>query len=472
MDILLIDSSPYTQKTLRYFLHPYSPKIHSVTSQNKKPEGLPDIIFLDSDHIHHPVLKQFEESPPPVVLISQDEKVLKQNAQIYPTQLKKPLNQKKLQEVIHYVLPKTKEMPFSSYLEFHTLSSSEEKRMEKPKEDLKTSAPLEKNPTIPLSPEESPISPEESSNELSENTVSLTPLSAQEKPPELEIKSSELEIKSPISIPKDLTLTDQKEITALHNTTSFLKKTSQKRSKNKTAPKTPSKNILSVDKTVIQSKEVSLSLEENQNLEDSDKTMIHPPEASPVQAKKIVVQPTSSISDQKNQVLEDPDKTQVEHVPIQAESVVIQTTKPLKESQSSEKADVDKTIILPQSEKQKSKTPKTSAPPPEENLAPSLQDISKVIQTSLENKWKAFQQKLEKELLSTISETAQKILKEELKKEETRFTKKIQQELESLKNTLKQTYEEVSWKVIPEMSRQIIQKEIQKLIESNKDKPS
>ena len=85
--------------------------------------------------------------------------------------------------------------------------------------------------------------------------------------------------------------------------------------------------------------------------------------------------------------------------------------------------------------------------------------ITAIINKQFEVQWKSFiYTQLKKDLKNMIHKEVNQIFKEQMK--DILTTEGIQ--------SIKKASEEISWKVIPELSKQIIQKEIKKLL----DKPS
>lgn len=103
--------------------------------------------------------------------------------------------------------------------------------------------------------------------------------------------------------------------------------------------------------------------------------------------------------------------------------------------------------------------PKTLDSNNTEKLETLSEKITAIINKQFEAQWKSFvQTQLKKDLKNMIHEKVNQIFKEQMK--DILTTEGIQ--------SIKKASEEISWKVIPELSKQIIQKEIKKLL----DKPS
>ena len=173
LNILLIDDHPHIQKSIEYFLCHLSPVIHKT---NEKPKNL-DIIFLDSSHIDEN-LNSFQKKgqKTPVVLLSRDIDLLRKHAQNpkHNAQLKKPIDPQKLRQMVSELVPQVKELKITPYLEFHDI---EEKK--------------------------------------GDFLSGLNYTSKKEEPKNLDSKLN-------------LKLTDEEEITALHNTTTHFKKMSHR----------------------------------------------------------------------------------------------------------------------------------------------------------------------------------------------------------------------------------------------------
>ena len=130
LEIILMDSNKYIQKTLYYFLRHYAPVIHPFHSENKFPKTIqniqPDIIFLDSEQInnkHHLDSFQNPAQPVPIILLSKDDEPLK-TLSYCQGKLKKPIDPKELQETIQKLVPKLKGLNITKFLKFYSHNES------------------------------------------------------------------------------------------------------------------------------------------------------------------------------------------------------------------------------------------------------------------------------------------------------------------------------------------------------------
>ena len=187
LNILLVDRHPHIQKTLRYFLHHYSPVIQNAASDlgdTAQSKNL-DIIFIDSDQVKEKALPPAQKNAdsPPVVLLSYSDSFLKQNRNnpLYHAQLKKPIEPQKLHQIVEDLVPKAKELKLTPHLKFYNTVQPE--------------APLFSSPpTAPSSP------------------LKQKGLASEKKTSPLDIFDSE-----------GLSLTDEKEFTSIQQTTSNFK---------------------------------------------------------------------------------------------------------------------------------------------------------------------------------------------------------------------------------------------------------
>ena len=144
LEIILMDSNQYIQKTLYYFLRHYAPVIHPFHSENKFPKKTqktqPDIIFLDSEQIknkHHLESFQNPSQPVPIVLLSKDDEPLKTQSYCQG-KLKKPIDPKELQETVQKLVPKLKGLNIADFLKFYSHSETSP-NIQKPLQEEKKS---------------------------------------------------------------------------------------------------------------------------------------------------------------------------------------------------------------------------------------------------------------------------------------------------------------------------------------------
>ena len=157
LEIILMDSNKYIQKTLYYFLRHYAPVIYPFHSENKFPKTTqnvqPDIIFLDSEQInnkHHLDSFQNPAQPVPIVLLSKDDEPLKTPSSCQG-KLKKPIDPKELQETIQKLVPKLKGLNIADFLKFYShneSSSNSQKPLQEEKKSPEKIIPANQNEQI------------------------------------------------------------------------------------------------------------------------------------------------------------------------------------------------------------------------------------------------------------------------------------------------------------------------------------
>lgn len=409
MNVLLIDNNPHLQKTLQYFLHPYAPSIYSIGSQDELPEKI-DIVFLDSEHKDNEYISHLKskEEKPPIVLISRDEKTLTELAPEYPASLKKPIQYNQLQEIIHHLIPETRSFKASSYLKFYDSPVEQQEQ------------PITLNKSEPNT-EEPKVTPEEETPEniplMSDENAEKKQTSEQkqETPPD---SSTAFDKKQSIVIPDDITLVDKADSTSLHNTNTFLKKVTENIKKEE-----------STGSQVLQSPKNDDSLE-----------------------TPATEEPTGS------QILQSPPQNDSFETSTKKE----EPTKPQASKPHQEKSDdlEDLSTVSDIQDIEKSQPFSTSAHFDNIEKWDTLSDkIVEIIDKHFQNKWEMFiNTQLKEDIKEMIHKEVSLVFKEQMK--DILTTEGIQ--------SIKKASEEISWKVIPELSKQIIQKEIKKLL----DKPS
>ena len=120
LEIILMDNNPTIQKTLHYFLQAYSPLIHSFNEHNNFPQEVkdtkPDLIFLDSHHIQHKnKIESFQKRNIPIIFLSTEGEEVPHS---YQGELKKPIDLKKLKDLVNAFVPRTQNLNISSFLKY------------------------------------------------------------------------------------------------------------------------------------------------------------------------------------------------------------------------------------------------------------------------------------------------------------------------------------------------------------------
>ena len=130
LEIVLYDASPVTQKIFSHILYHYKPNIHRIDQPNQLLEKVqhqkPDIIFLDqttqqnsSIELNNQIKTKEEFNNIPLVLMSKT-KLEDKNWPIEKTKafLKKPIEAPELRQLIRDFVPKTKTNVIEKYLDF------------------------------------------------------------------------------------------------------------------------------------------------------------------------------------------------------------------------------------------------------------------------------------------------------------------------------------------------------------------
>lgn len=428
MNVLLIDNSPHLQKTLQYFLYPYAPSIYSISSQEELPQKI-DIVFLDSEQKNNAYIShlQKKEDKPPIVLVSRDEKILKELSSQYPVSLKKPIQYDKLQDIIHYLIPETRGFKASSYLKFY--------------EDV-----FEPDGEQPVALSKEKSEKEEAPATLSEKdppkSIPLTPSEDKEKT----LVESSFNKKQAIVIPDDIKLIDEEDSTTMRNTNTFLKKISENiKNKPQTSPKDsdeiepfPESDMDKTGSKISQSPQKTFSeiLEENEISKPTGSEMLETLQETPSKLstnnKEEIEKPTGS------QVLKSPDQTSVD----------------LKAYSPSEDPTKEEAL-------QPASTPSDFKNANIEKWDTLSDKILEIINKHFQDQWEIFiNNQLKKDLKEMIHKEVTQVFKEQIK--DILTTEGIQ--------SIKKASEEISWKVIPELSKQIIQTEIKKILDKSASK--
>ena len=482
MNVLLIDNNPHLQKTLQYFLHPYAPSIYCMGTQEELPTKI-DIVFLDSEQKDNPYISELnqKEEKPPIVLISRDEKTLEQLASQYPASLKKPIEYKKLQDIVHHLVPETKNFKASPYLKFYE-PLFEEQAVQMNLEPEKSIQNTEQKQNFDEQAIQLDVEPQKEEGLSTETSIQNTEQKQNfdEQAIQLDVepqKEEGLSTETSILIPDDIKLVDETESTSLHNTNTFLKKVSEtiktntqisqtptlinKDEPNPIDERVPDKSLVHKDEDVI-SRETGIQSELSENDED-----VISQEAG-IQSE--LSENENLISTENNYASQNDESLTPQDPPHKDEDVISQEAGI--QSELSENENLISTENNYASQNDESLTPQD---PPhkdedvisqEAGIQSELSNIEKwdtlsekiieIIDKHFQNQWETFiKNQLKKDLKKMIHEEVTQIFKEQMK--DILTTEGIQ--------SIKKASEEISWKVIPELSRQIIQKEIKKLLQ-------
>ena len=404
LEIILMDNSPLIQKTLHYFLQPYTPHIHPFNQQNKFPQEIktikPDLVFIDSEHIQYQdQIDFFQQQNIPLVFLSKENETVSHSFQ---GELKKPIEPKNLQTLVGSLVPRTQNLKLNSFLEYESLKSNENSSSNKNVSDLENKeVPDKKDDKKEPSSQyfSTPIMIDEIVESTPSSKMESTPLSNKNSSSDKDLnlpstENSNNEIKMN-EIQKDIKDIIKKQIeiqNQIQNTTlSLPDKASQKTDKEEILTKT------SVLKTPLTKKEEPIDKKEVQKIIEST-----------VEAKiqKDVIQ---------KQIQQD------------VEDVFI---KNIKHTLEKEGLSVIRESI--------------------QELLPRF--LEELIQTE------SFQ--------NEIKETIHRMTVQDLlKSSQSLIQQEIHKSIET--DTFKKLIQDIIWKIVPELSKQMIQKEIDKTNESD-----
>lgn len=137
IEIILYDSSPVTQKIFFHILYHYRPIVHRIDQTSKLMEKIqysnPDIIFIDahfSDEIKNQINheKQKLKNIPIILMAKKDPNQKDLESSVAQDFLKKPIEARKLRELINRFIPKTKSNILTEHLKFPPTPDFKEKK--------------------------------------------------------------------------------------------------------------------------------------------------------------------------------------------------------------------------------------------------------------------------------------------------------------------------------------------------------
>ena len=497
MNVLIINSSSYTQKMLKYFLSHYSPNVQAYEFDSAIPldevTPSPNLIFVNYEvnqkEKYESVLKQAASLAPVIMIHDDAESSLDESIRNYCANfIKRPINPANLQEIVNQVIPHTKDLKVTPYLEF--AKDSDDPSLEPVSDNLETKEPL-------------PIS-----GALDGDLHTL--------------------------------LTDVKDITQLKDSTHLFKQFSEKKEEESNQNISPSETeedkgiaLSSVDEQVPSSDKPKTETPPEVNI------VVTPPatsvetkvtsenKESPIKESPITLESSENKQSKKVNIVVTPPTTPIEtkvtsenkeknSIPLESSkesSINVIVTPPPNATQSEKKdskpnippADSTHHITFTQQSAPPQNTPSQNTPPqsapPQSIKTDSKEEIYHIIDQKIQSKWDDF---IEKKIQTTLHDMVAKKTeppepKKELKMDEETlnfidhkinerwnelFENKIKKELEELihlaitkifKEQLKeiltskgvQSIREISLDIIPEISRQIVKKEIQKLIQQS-----
>ena len=516
MNILIIHSSSYTQKMIQYFLSHYSPNIQTCTLQLQPPPSKTDsldLIFVDYETSHQEtylqVLKKIQILAP-IILIHDDAtpKPSKEVTDCCKGFLKKPIESQALQKITNQLVQHTQDLKLNPYLKFfeplknssfevpgesltnhleikdplpisgaldediHTLLTDQ-----KDITQLKNSTNILKKITPSFKEEEKidPIIPNDSNSKEKENPTLQSDNKRIQKniPLHLDINEQSSSLTSePSSLSgskaeKNIVIS-QKE----NDSNSKEKENPTLQSDNKRIQKNiplhldineQSSSLTSEPSSLSGSKaETNIVISQKEN--DSNSKEKENPTLQWVQTNKVIDQQSSSLTSEPSSLSgskaetnivisqkENDSNSKEKENPtlqwVQTNKVIDQQSSSLTSEPSSlsgSKAETN--IVISQKEssflKQASHTHQVA------------EDLSDIIDQKLKTKWnQILENQIKKELHQMIDNAVSKIFKEQLK--------------EILTQKGVQSIKEISLEIIPEVSKQIVRKEIRKLIEES-----
>ena len=404
-----------SSKNTSVFSAPLRPVYLFYRLSEEWPEKI-DIVFLDSEQKDSECISHLKDKETPIVLLSRSDETLKELSPRYPAVLKKPIRYSQLQDIIHQLIPETRSFKASPYLKFYENTSSNEeepaalqKSQELDSQEPNSSQELNSQTADSQEPLEKdiPVMLEENSEKLKNPPKNTSSESASEKPV--------FKPKPSIVVPEDMQLVDSADSTALHNTNTFLKKVSE-----------DIKEKLSLKDTETSSENPFSEWESSEGGR---------PVEEPVQEEPVKEEP-----------VEEPQTSSYHNTEEAADSQILEEEETLSEDSSNSP---EETAVFTSS----FNTAKEEPPDVLSNK------ILETIEKKVQDQWESFVSgPLKKDLKEMIHREVTQVFKEQMK--DILTTEGIQ--------SIKKASEEISWKVIPELSKQIIQKEIQKLL----DKPS
>ena len=137
IEIILYDSSPITQKIFFHILYPYRPTVHRIDQTSKLIEkvqySIPDIIFIDaafSDDIKNQINKKKEQlkNVPIILMAKEDLNHEELKTSVAQDFLKKPIEAGKLRELVNRFIPRTKSNVLTEHLKFPPIPDFKEEK--------------------------------------------------------------------------------------------------------------------------------------------------------------------------------------------------------------------------------------------------------------------------------------------------------------------------------------------------------
>ncbi len=218
LEIVVYDSSPIIQKIFSHVLYPYGPKIHRVDQPEqlltKVRQKKPDIIFIDpstsEDNTSSSIKQDKELNHIPLVLMSNTALKEKNWSGLKSKAfLQKPIEAKKLNQIIRHFVPKTKTNIIGEYLQFTSFPPSSQKKKDIPRsDDQEFKGDL---------PEESPSAAKEGDKPSSEEDKGIALAAVTEQEVQNPVTSSEQD-QSPALVQKGDTEEETSPIALAHRT--------------------------------------------------------------------------------------------------------------------------------------------------------------------------------------------------------------------------------------------------------------
>ena len=492
MNILVINSSSYTQRMLQYFLSHYSPFVQTYELDSQIPLSeltpSPDLIFINYEIVqkekYEPILKQTEHLAP-VIMIHDDSLLDDEPIRNYCANfIKRPINPEDLQTAVNQVIPNTKDLKVTPYLEF--TKPSDDPSLDPALGELETKDPLPifgaldddlhdlltDNKDITQIKDSTNLfkqfssQEEENSDSIPEESISLSPLDDDPLEEKADEKKTQIDIN--VSSATNVSSIDSKKEEASIPLAGVDEKKSDKTVNIIVTPPS-SDGITPIKKDSIENKDTTDDQKSSVNV------IVTPPSSDGITPiKKDSIENKDTTDDQKRSVnvivtppsstVEKAPETKKTHIPSADSTHHITFTQQNTEPPSQEEIDhiidqkiqnkwdrfIDKKVktTLHDITIQKTENQKP------ENKPPNDKEILNFIDQKIDKRWnELIENKIKKELDEMINSAITKIFKEQLK--------------EILTQKGVQSIREISLDIIPEISRQIVKKEIQKLIQQS-----
>ena len=429
IEIVLYDSSPIVQKIFFHILYHYSPIVHRIDETSALIEKIqyskPDIIFIDAafsknNNLINKINEKKEELKKiPIILMSKTDLDPRELESIFAQDiLKKPIEAESLRQLITRFVSKTKSNILTKHLEFPSIpnfiENQDKKETLSPKEQKKTT----KNGDIEiatdieeLEPPKEQSPPKEEKTSMENDGINLVTDTEELEPPKEQSPPKEQKASTDTGINL---VTDTKEV--------------------QLESKTPSP------------KEESPPKEEKASTETG-----------------INIKPVTAVTEKK-------EDTEVVNEPLIKKPVSKEETKPIIEAQKpheiekQQEAEEFKQPDTPEEQQQEAEEFKQLDTPEEQSSTEPVKEEHTITESDLNIQMKS---KVD-DYIKTIGEEILKVKVEEIS--EQKIQKEIDKKIKDYQDTILKTIEKSVWQVVPELARQLIIKEIDRLLKEEDTK--